>query len=127
MQTVNSHGNCFYMQLKSICALLVVESPDSDHLDLKTDIRAKLVTYAIFGFLGPYKHYPCHNSMVSLNNQGIIRKHTVKIQILVVPIVLHVFFLLISKVQLFEVPFRGTWLRRENLKMQTVNSHGNCF
>jgi hypothetical protein len=28
----------------------------SDHLDLQTDIRAKLVTYAIFGFLGPYKN-----------------------------------------------------------------------
>jgi hypothetical protein len=38
-----------------------------------------------------------------------------------------IFFLLIKKVQLFKVPFRGTWLRRENLEMQTYSSHGNRF
>jgi hypothetical protein len=55
--TYNSHGNCFYVYLMPISTFLYVESPDSDYLDLQTDIRAKLVTYAIFGFLGPYKHY----------------------------------------------------------------------
>jgi hypothetical protein len=51
----------------SISTLLYVENRYSDYLDLQTDIRAKLVTYAIFGFLGPYKHYTCHISMVSRN------------------------------------------------------------
>jgi hypothetical protein len=34
-------------------------------------------------------------------------------------------FLLMKKVQLFKVPFRGTLLRRENLKIHTFNSHGD--
>jgi hypothetical protein len=35
------------------------------HLDLKTDIRAKLVNYAIFIYIfNPYNNYTCHNSMV---------------------------------------------------------------
>jgi hypothetical protein len=51
------------MYLMSISGLLYMENPYSDHLDL-TDIRAKLVTYAIIGFLGPYTIYICHNSIV---------------------------------------------------------------
>jgi hypothetical protein len=51
----------------------------------------------------------------SLNNQGAIRKHIVKIQTSVALIFLKLFsFLLIKKVQLFKVPFRGTWLRRKS-------------
>jgi hypothetical protein len=68
-----------------------------------------------------------HGFEKSLNNQGIIRKHTVKIHILVVPIFFLNFFWLFKKVQLFKVPFRGTWLRRENLEIHTYNSHGNWF
>jgi hypothetical protein len=62
--TVNSHGNRFYMYLKSIITLLAVERPYSDQLNLQTDIRAKLVTYAMFGFLGPYKHYTYHTGVI---------------------------------------------------------------
>jgi hypothetical protein len=40
-QTYNSHGNCFYVYLKSISTLTYVEKPYSDVLDLQTDIRAK--------------------------------------------------------------------------------------
>jgi hypothetical protein len=36
-------------------------------LHLQNDIRAKQVTCAIFGFLGPYNNYTCHNSMVLRN------------------------------------------------------------
>jgi hypothetical protein len=39
--TYNSHGNCFYVYLMSICTLLDVKNPYSDYLDLQTDIRAK--------------------------------------------------------------------------------------
>jgi hypothetical protein len=40
-QTYNSQKNCFYVYLKSISTLMVVECPYSDVLDLQTDIRAK--------------------------------------------------------------------------------------
>jgi hypothetical protein len=65
--TYNSQGNSFYMYLMSVSTLLALERPHSYYRDLQTDIRAKPVTYAIFGFLGPYKHYTCHNSVVSRN------------------------------------------------------------
>jgi hypothetical protein len=39
--TYNSHGNCFYVYLKSKSTLTYVENPYSDVLDLQTDIRAK--------------------------------------------------------------------------------------
>jgi hypothetical protein len=55
------------MYLKSISDIIHQKISYSDHLDHQKDIRAKLVTYAIFGFLGPYKHYTCHSSMVSRN------------------------------------------------------------
>jgi hypothetical protein len=64
-----------------------------------------------------------HGFEESLNNQGIIRKYTVKIHVLVV--LIYFFAMLIKKVQLFKVPFRGTWLRREYLEIHTYNSHGN--
>jgi hypothetical protein len=51
--TYNPHGNCFYVYLMSISTLVDVTNPYSDYLDLQTDICAKWVTYAIFGFLGP--------------------------------------------------------------------------
>jgi hypothetical protein len=65
--TYNSHGNCSYVYLMSISTLTYVECPYSDVLDLQTVIRAKWVTYAIFGILGPYENYTCHISMVSRN------------------------------------------------------------
>jgi hypothetical protein len=61
------HTDYFYMLLMSVSDLLYQEISHSDYLDLQSDIRAKLVTYAILVFLGPYKHYTCHNSMVSRN------------------------------------------------------------
>jgi hypothetical protein len=56
--------NCFYVYLKSKSTLTYVENPYSDYLDLKTAIRAKWVTYAILRFLGPYKNYTCHISII---------------------------------------------------------------
>jgi hypothetical protein len=47
------------------------KNPYSDHLHLKTYIRAKRVTDAIFELLNPYKHYTRHNSMVSKNRSTI--------------------------------------------------------
>jgi hypothetical protein len=113
----------------SISTLLYVEHPYSDHLDLQTDIRAKWVTYAIFGFLGPYKNYTCHISMVSRNR--LTTKCTFGSTRLWYTfwsyrLFLHL-ILLIKKVQLFKVPFRGTWIRRENLEIHTYNSHENWF
>jgi hypothetical protein len=65
--TYNLHGNHFYVYLKSIRTFLYVENSYLGALDLQTDIRAKRVTYAIFGFWGSYKNYTCHISMVSRN------------------------------------------------------------
>jgi hypothetical protein len=69
----------------SISCLLHMEISSSGVLDLQTDIRKKLVTYAIFEFLVPYSNYICHDSMVS----GVNWKNTVTIQILVVPVFLN--------------------------------------
>jgi hypothetical protein len=72
-----------------------VENPSSGVLDLQTDIRAKRVTNAILGFWVPKTLYMpyLHGFGESLNNQGIIWKHTAKIQILVVPtFFIHDFF-----------------------------------
>jgi hypothetical protein len=43
----------------SISDFLNMEIFYSGYLDLQTDIRETLVTYAFFEFLGPYKHYTC--------------------------------------------------------------------
>jgi hypothetical protein len=51
--TYYSHGNWFYMYRMSISTSLYMKNPYSDHLHLQTDIRAKLVTIAIFGFWVP--------------------------------------------------------------------------
>jgi hypothetical protein len=69
--------------------LRYVESTSSGYLGLQTDIRAKLVTYAIFLVFGSLQtpHMQLlHGFKESLNDQGIIRKQTVKIRILTVPI-----------------------------------------
>jgi hypothetical protein len=67
-----------------------------------------------------------HGLEESLNNQKVIREQTAQEQILIVISLflevfffsfLEVFFLLIRKALFFKVPFRGTWLRRENLEM----------
>jgi hypothetical protein len=52
IRTYNSHGNCFYMLLMSVSCLLYMDFSNSDHIDLQTDIREKLVTYAIFWVFG---------------------------------------------------------------------------
>jgi hypothetical protein len=84
--TYNSHGNCFYMYLMSIFYILYLGISYFYHLNLQTDVRAKLVTYAIFRVFGPTRttHATTLWSQGILNDQGICRKQTVKIHILIV-------------------------------------------
>jgi hypothetical protein len=49
IQTYNSHGNCFYVYLKSISKFIAFVVGPEGYLDLKTAIRAELVTNVIFG------------------------------------------------------------------------------
>jgi hypothetical protein len=69
-----------------------------------------------------YKPY-LHGFEKSLINQGIIRKHTLKIHIFVVPIFFCIFFLFIKKLQLFKVPFRGTSGSEEKISRSTHTIH----
>jgi hypothetical protein len=46
------------MQLKSISSLKALDRAQNDYLHLETDMRAKLVTYFIFGILGLFNDDP---------------------------------------------------------------------
>jgi hypothetical protein len=75
------------MQLMSTSCLFFQEISFSDYLDLQTDIRAKLVTYAIFlvfGSLQKLNMPQLHGFVKSLNIQRVILKRIVKIHILIV-------------------------------------------
>jgi hypothetical protein len=87
-------------------------------LDLQTDIHAKRVNYAIFGFLGPYNNYTCYNSMVS----GMARRprdHSKPYQKVthVGPLIFLDVFLKIKK-RVFQSTISGHLFRIKYLEMQ---------
>jgi hypothetical protein len=97
----------------------------SAYRDLQTNIRAKLVTYAIFGFLGPYNNYTCHNSVISRNGsttKAIIRKHTAKVHILDI-----LNFFRFENNSFLMNQFGAHLFRKEKLEVKTNNPHGNSF
>jgi hypothetical protein len=92
--TYNSHGNCFYVYLKSICTFFFVKNCNWDYLDLQKDLRAKWVLFA-------HLEFPCNH----------LRHFWVFGSLQTLTIFFAFFFLLIKKVQLFKVqvqkPFRA--------------------